>query len=87
MLYELKTFPVLYIDDFLKGGITDADIRLAFELLNYRYNNSSLLTIISSEVDLKNIFDADEALAGRIYERAKGNIYRTPNEDWRLKNG
>ncbi len=84
LLHDLKTIPVLYIDDFFKGGISEADLRLAFEILNYRYNNSGLLTIISSEYDLKKVFDADEALASRIYEKAKGNIFRTPDKNWRI---
>ena len=34
-----KTAEVLYIDDFLKGGVTDADKNIAFDLLNARYIN------------------------------------------------
>ena len=46
----LKKTEVLYIDDFLKGGDTDADIRLAYEILNSRYNDRGLRTILSSEM-------------------------------------
>ena len=77
--------PVLYIDDFLKGGASDADIRLAFEILNARYNDSKLKTIISSEMDLTAILNRDEALGGRIYERAKKNVLRAPGKNWRLR--
>jgi len=84
LLHDLKNIPVLYIDDFFKGGITEADVRLAFEILNYRYNNSWLLTIISSEYDLKSVFGSDEALASRIYERAKGNVFKMPDKNWRI---
>ena len=80
-----KTVPVLYIDDFLKGGNTDADIRLAFEILNSRYADSRLRTIISSELSLFTILNIDEALGGRIYERSKGFCLQAPGENWRLK--
>ena len=55
---DLKTAEVLYIDDLFKMGKdangkvqfpTVADINIAFEILNYRYNNRNLITIISSE--------------------------------------
>ena len=80
-----KTVPVLYIDDFLKGGNTEADIRLAFEILNSRYNDSKLRTVISSELSLFTILNIDEALGGRIYERSKGFCLQAPGENWRLK--
>ena len=80
-----KSVPVLYIDDFLKGGHTDADIRLAFEILNSRYNDSSLRTIISSELTLFEILGLDEAVGGRIYERSRGYVLEAPRENWRLK--
>ena len=80
-----KSVPVLYIDDFLKGGHTDADIRLAFEILNSRYNNSQLRTIISSELTLFEILGLDEAVGGRIYERSRGYVLEAPRENWRLK--
>ena len=80
-----KSVPVLYIDDFLKGGHTDADIRLAFEILNSRYNDSRLRTIISSELTLFEILGLDEAVGGRIYERSRGYVLEAPRENWRLK--
>ena len=52
---KLKKVKVLYIDDFFKGGITDADFRLAFEIINARYNDKGLRTIISSEVKIKDL--------------------------------
>lgn len=82
---KLKTVSVLYIDDFLKAGDTDADIRLAFEILNARYNDRQLRTIISSERTLESLFDRDEALAGRIYERAKKYNIRSPQKNYRME--
>lgn len=81
---KLKRVSVLYIDDFLKGGATDADLKLAFELLNARYNVKGLRTIISSEMSLGEITRTDEALGGRIYERSKGFAIESPAENWRL---
>lgn len=81
---KLKTVSVLYIDDFLKAGESDADIRLAFEILNARYNDRKLRTIISSEKDIEYLFDKDEALAGRIYERAKKYTVKSPKKNWRM---
>lgn len=82
---KLKTVECLYIDDFLKSSDTDADIRLAFEILNARYSNTKLRTIISSEWDVKDVLERDEALGGRIYERSRGYLLQAPNENWRLR--
>ena len=80
-LGRLQTIEVLYIDDFFKpvtaedrdGNLrtvppSPADIRIAFEILNYRYINR-LPTIISSEWHLSELADMDEATASRIAER------------------
>ncbi len=77
IINPLKKTSVLYIDDFFKGSYncpTVADVRIAYELLNHRYNNKELITIISSEMALENIFDIDEAIGGRIVEMAGANI-------------
>lgn len=72
---ELKKIPVLYIDDFFKTERgkqpTTADINIAFELLNYRYNNRDLITIISSELLIDDLINIDEAVGSRIYQRVK----------------
>lgn len=79
---ELKTVPVLYIDDLFKMGKnnqgivqppTVADINLAYEIINYRYNNSGLVTIISSEYTIGELVKIDEALGGRISEKTAAN--------------
>lgn len=82
---KLKQVPVLYMDDFLKGGCTQADLKLSFEIINARYCESKLRTIISSEMDIKEILNQDEALGGRIYERSRGFIIKAPSENWRLR--
>ena len=82
---KLKSVQVLYIDDFFKGGASDADLRLAFVILNARYNDTALRTIISSEKSLEEITALDEALGSRIKERCKGFLVKSPPENWRLR--
>ena len=65
-----KTAELLLIDDLFKGagqGPSDADIRLAFEILDHRYNNT-LTTIISTELPFDKLLTIDQAIAGRIKE-------------------
>ena len=66
---SVKKCELLYIDDLFKSkrgtDPSDADVRLAFEILDYRYNNR-LVTIISSEMMLEDIRDLDFALYRRI---------------------
>lgn len=73
-----KTADVLYIDDFFKGNITEADINLAFELINDRYNDRRKTTIISGERTINELIKIDEAIGSRIYERSKGFYFETP---------
>lgn len=80
MIANYKKSEVLYIDDFFKCGEkpTSADINLAFEILNERYNDKSKITIISSEYYLDEIARFDNAIAGRIKERSFGNVFKIP---------
>ena len=87
-----KNIPVLYIDDFFKvergKEPTPADVNIAFELLNYRYNNPELITIISSEFTTRDIISIDEAVGSRIYEKSKKyqiNINADINKNYRLR--
>ena len=82
---RLRSVPVLYIDDLFKGGASEADLRLAFEILNGRYNDTRLRTVISSELDLEAILRLDEAVGGRIYERSNGFTVRAPAVNRRLR--
>lgn len=77
---------VLYIDDLLKQkytenpDFTDADIKIAFTILNKRYEQNKP-TIISSEWDLKkDLMPADEGVFSRVYERCRGYIINVPRE-------
>ena len=93
---RFKKSPVLYIDDLFKvqndngqnrQKPTAADVRLAFEIINYRVV-SKLPTIISSEFTLAELVDIDQAVAGRIAEMAETNaISITPDisKNYRLR--
>lgn len=91
-----KTIPVLYIDDFLKtyqdkdgrrAAPSQADLRLALEIIGCRYNDNKT-TILSSEWTMDEILRFDEALGSRIYERSKNYcniIARDCKKNYRLK--
>ncbi|MGM9650385.1 MAG: ATP-binding protein, partial [Faecousia sp.] len=73
---EFANAPVLYIDDFLKGKVTEADMNLTFALINARYNRSrKTRTIFSSERSIAELRKLDESLGGRVYERAGDGLY------------
>lgn len=90
---DLKGVRVLYVDDLFKGGSADgrpsqADINIAFELLNHRYLDRGLITILSSELTVEDLMRLDEAVGSRVYERSKGHylaIDRDPAKNWRMK--
>jgi DNA replication protein DnaC len=66
--------------------VTPADVNLAFEILNYRYVNRRLVTILSSEKTIEEILDIDEAVGSRIFERCKGHYVKfVGKENWRLR--
>lgn len=75
---KYKTVPVLYIDDLFKTASdktpTTADINLAFEIINHRYINKDLITVISTEKLPGELIDIDEAVASRILEMCMGYV-------------
>lgn len=87
------TVSLLYIDDLFKQKFTpnptfsEADIKIAFTILNARYLRNKP-TIISSEWDLiEQLLPADEGVFSRVYERCKGytvSIERDPANNYRL---
>lgn len=92
LINPLKAVEVLYIDDFWKTEEgktpTTGDIKLAFEILNARYINRRLITIISSEMSITRMLDIDEAVGSRIYEKSKrGSLLNIEgdNKNWRLR--
>ena len=88
-----KEANTLYIDDFLKckkeQSPTEADINLAFELINHRYYMPGNRTIISSEKTFDEISEFDEAIGSRISQRS-GQYYsmeisQGDGKNWRLR--
>lgn len=94
-LDKIKNTKVLYIDDLFKTGQnpdgtaprpTSADINLAFEIINHRYCKKDLITVISSEMQMADLIDIDEATGGRICEKAVTlNIGKDRSRNYRTK--
>ena len=90
---KLQNAPVLYIDDFFKSDTgkepSPKDVSIAFEILNFRYNNrDKLVTIISSELSINDLLDIDEAIGSRIFQMTRGyniNISKNIEKNYRLK--
>lgn len=89
---EYKNVDVLYIDDFLKvksgSTPTEADINLAFEIINNRLLSADKITILSSEKELSELLDYDEATMSRIYQRTglyKFSIGKDKSKNYRLR--
>ncbi|MDE6148589.1 MAG: ATP-binding protein [Ruminococcus sp.] len=76
MIAEYKKIKVLYIDDLFKTvqgkQPTQADIDIAFEIINYRYIHKDLITIFSCEKYIDEITEIDEAVGSRINQKARG---------------
>lgn len=70
---RFKKAEVLFIDDFLKGKLTEADLNIIYEIINYRYNNN-LPVILSTEKTLDDLVNFDEATASRLIEMSRGHI-------------
>jgi DNA replication protein DnaC len=85
LIEPFKTKEVLYIDDLFKTekgkSPTTADINIAFEILNARYRDKNLITIISCEKIIKELIAIDEAIGSRIYEMSRSYFVElNPNE-------
>lgn len=92
---KLQQVDVLYLDDLFKMGQaadgstrpTAADVGLAYEILNARYNNK-LPTILSTEKSMGELLDIDEALGSRIAEMSREHcavIAKKPGRNYRLR--
>lgn len=87
---EAKT---LYIDDLFKTesgkNPSEADIKLAHELINHRYNKPNTKTVISSEKTFDEILELDEATGSRISQRCteeyRLKIRAVEGRNWRLR--
>lgn len=91
---EYKKADVLYIDDFFKvkrgEQPTAADVNIAFEIVNFRYNDFDKITVFSSELAAVDILRLDEALGSRIIDRCRGFnqfVGYNPEKNYRLCRG
>ena len=91
-LMELCKTPVLYIDDLFKTQAgqmpTQADVNLAFQIINHRYLDANKVTIISCEYDSNQLLDIDEATGSRIIEKSKAylvDVTRNRDKNYRLQ--
>ena len=88
----LKKAEVLYIDDFFKTEHgtkpTAADVNVAFEIINFRYNDPELITVISSEKTLNDLLDIDEAVGSRIFQKSQkycAIVNKSNDKNYRMK--
>lgn len=80
--------PILFLDDFLKGEVTQADLKHIYKVINTRYLKGKPI-IISTEKSIKEILMFDEAVGSRIVEMAQNNIITFPRgieNNYRLRN-
>lgn len=85
-LDELKNVEILFIDELLKK-FNEADLKYIIEIINYRYINN-LQTIITSERNIDELLEIDEATFGRVIEKCNENIIYIPkdrNKNYRLR--
>lgn len=72
-IYKLTNAKVLFMDDMLKGKITESDVNILYEIVNTRYLAKRPM-IISTEKSLEELIDFDEAIGSRLAEMAQGYI-------------
>lgn len=84
LIKPMREAKVLYIDDLFKSKSktppTDADVKIAWEIINWR-DVQGLATIISSEWTLAEIVSIDESLGGHIRERSAGGFAGSIEQD------
>ena len=92
-LSELTNATILYIDDFWKTQQrtlpTQADVNLAFQIINARYQDIRKVTLISCELSREELMEIDEAVGSRIYEKTKTyNLFisRDKSRNYRTQN-
>lgn len=68
-----KNAEVLLIDDLFKGKITQSDVNIIYEIIDYRYFKS-LPLIVTTEKSIEDLVEIDEAIGSRIYEMSKNYV-------------
>ena len=69
-------------------GATQADVNLAFQIVNARYQDKKYVTIFSCELSTMELISIDEAVGSRIHERAKAYelyIAKDASKNFRIK--
>lgn len=95
LLHRFCKADILYIDDLFKSkrnegaGLnpSDADVKLAFELLNGRYVENKLVIISSEWLLTSDLIDIDEGTFSRVYEKTKGfrvEVKREKGRNYRM---
>lgn len=92
LIAPFKEVEVLYIDDFFKvmtgASPSSADVNIAFDILNYRLQDPSKITVISSEFTIEELLKIDEGTSSRICEKAGPFVKcidKDPKKNQRLK--
>lgn len=70
---KYKEAQVLFIDDLFKGRITEADINVMFEIVDYRYFKK-LPVVVTTEKTIDDLLEIDEAIGSRLYEMSKNHM-------------
>lgn len=84
---QYKMCEILLIDDLFKGKITDTEINIMYEIIDYRYKNNKPI-IISSELMIDELIMKDEALGSRIFEMTRDYliiIKRDKRNNYRIR--
>ena len=68
-----KNAQVLMIDDLFKGRITESDVNIIYEILDYRYFKN-LPIIEKKEKSIGDLLEIDEAIGSRLYEMSKNYL-------------
>lgn len=68
-----KDAQILLIDDLFKGRITESDINIMYEIIDYRYFKS-LPIIVTTEKNVDELLGIDEAIGSRLYQISKNNL-------------
>lgn len=76
---KYKEAKVLLIDDLFKGKITESDVNIIYEIVDYRYFKN-LPFIITTEKTTEDLLDIDEAIGSRLYEMSKNNLVTLEGE-------
>lgn len=87
LVKPFMTCRILYLDDLFKTRgnevVSDRVFQNAMRILDARYQNPDLLTILSTEWTLDRLIAFDEALGGRIAERCGKYIVQVAQVDGR----